>query len=218
VLLLLFGLVALSSFLIGAEHFGHTYSRTVGYVLIVAIEWLIVAFIALGARWGGGSLHDLAGGLSMDWRSLLRDLGLAVAYLIVANPILGVIAVTLGRLGHPASQAGVRNLLPHTGLESAAYLFVALTAGICEEMIFRGYLQRQFTAWTRNATAGILLQGILFGAAHNYQGSTMMTVIAVYGCMFGLLALWRKSLRPGIFAHFIQDALVGLVLARYALK
>jgi hypothetical protein len=46
----------------------------------------------------------------------------------------------------------------------------------------------------------------------------MMIVIAVYGCMFGSLAWWRKSLRPGMMAHFIQDAIGGLVLAKFALK
>jgi hypothetical protein len=43
----------------------------------------------------------------------------------------------------------------------------------------------------------------------------MMLVIAVYGCLFGLLALWRRSLRPGMMTHALQDGLAGL-LARYA--
>ena len=103
-------------------------------------------------------------------------------------------------------------------MESALFLLLALTAGICEEMIFRGYLQRQFTAWTGSTAAGIVLQGIVFGAAHAYQGLSMVFIISVYGCMFGLLAWWRKSLRPGMMAHFIQDAVSGLVLARYVLK
>ena len=46
----------------------------------------------------------------------------------------------------------------------------------------------------------------------------MMGVIAVYGCLFGLLALWRKNLRPGIIAHILQDSLAGLVLSRFAPK
>jgi membrane protease YdiL (CAAX protease family) len=95
---------------------------------------------------------------------------------------------------------------------------LALTAGICEETIFRGYLQRQFTAWTRNAAAGIVLQGVVFGAAHAYQGLNQVILIAVYGCLFGLLALWRKSLRPGMMAHFVQDAIGGLMLAKYLPK
>ena len=38
-----------------------------------------------------------------------------------------------------------------------------------------------------------------------------MFIIAVYGCLFGLLAEWRRSLRPGMMAHFLQDSVLGLV-------
>jgi hypothetical protein len=43
----------------------------------------------------------------------------------------------------------------------------------------------------------------------------MILIIAVYGCMFGALALWRRSLRPGIIAHFLQDSISGIFLARH---
>jgi membrane protease YdiL (CAAX protease family) len=65
---------------------------------------------------------------------------------------------------------------------------------------------------------GIALQGILFGVAHAYQGPTQILVIAVYGCMFGSLAYWRKSLRPGMIAHFLQDSVGVFLLARFAPK
>jgi membrane protease YdiL (CAAX protease family) len=59
------------------------------------------------------------------------------------------------------------------------------------------------------------LQAIAFGAAHTYQGTTGIIVIVFFGCMFGWLAWWRKSLRPGILAHFLQDGIGGLALARF---
>jgi membrane protease YdiL (CAAX protease family) len=109
----------------------------------------------------------------------------------------------------------VKQLIPQTPLEIAVYLLVTLTAGICEETIFRGYLQRQFTFLTGSVAAGALIQGIVFGLAHAYQGWKMILIIAVYGCMFGALALWRRSLRPGIIAHFLQDSISGIFLARH---
>ncbi len=63
---------------------------------------------------------------------------------------------------------------------------------------------------------GIVVQGIAFGAAHGYQGWKFMLLIAVYGSMFGLLAHGRRSLRPGMITHFVQDGLGGL-LARHFL-
>jgi membrane protease YdiL (CAAX protease family) len=56
----------------------------------------------------------------------------------------------------------------------------------------------------------IVIQGLLFGVAHGYY-STAMLAVTVYGCLLGLLAWWRKSLRPGMLAHGLQDAILGLV-------
>ncbi|PYX56542.1 MAG: hypothetical protein DMG73_15220 [Acidobacteria bacterium] len=69
----------------------------------------------------------------------------------------------------------------------------------------------------RSAAAGLVIQGIVFGIAHGYQGPKYMFIIAVYGCLFGLLAQWRHSLRPAMIAHFLQDGIFGIV-ARHFLK
>ena len=219
VLLLLLCLILLGIRATSGNH-PQVQGRLLNYGIAIAVEWFIFAYIWLGARWQGPSLRELAGRFSPSWRSIAVDLGLAIGYLIVANLILQVLGIVMAHLIHNTSNANelLKKLLPHTTLECIAYLFLSLTAGICEEMIYRGYLQRQFTAWTRNAVAGTVLQGIVFGVSHAYQGLTLVIIISVYGCMFGLLAWWRKSLRPGMMAHFIQDAVTGLVLARYVVK
>ncbi|MGD0098062.1 MAG: CPBP family intramembrane glutamic endopeptidase [Terracidiphilus sp.] len=218
VCLLLLGVVLLSLFQRGGSHAAFSEHRLIGYTFTLVAEWIIVAFIWLGARWGGATLETLMGANLPAIRTIARDLGLAVAFLILANIILGITNFVLTRLMHPASSEALKNLLPRTQPEVAVFLLLALNAGICEEMIFRGYLQRQFTAWTRSAAVGIVAQAIGFGVAHAYQGSIQVIVISVYGCLFGLFALWRKSLRSGMMAHFLQDGIGGLLLARFALK
>jgi hypothetical protein len=215
-LLLILTLVTLAMSMLGVHRMGQAHTRLTGYLITMVIEWLMVAFIALGARWQGASLRTLTGRNSPNLRSIALDLGLAIAYLIAANIVLGIIGFVLGRIFHATADASsIKNLLPHTRIEIAVWMLLALTAGICEELIFRGYLQRQFTAWTGNIAAGIVLQGIVFGAAHAYQGPRQIVIIAVYGCMFGTLAWWRKSLRPGMLAHFLQDGVGGLLLTRF---
>ena len=86
----------------------------------------------------------------------------------------------------------------------------SLTAGFCEELIFRGYFQRQFSAWTRNVTAGVVLSAVVFGAGHIYQGPKQALIITVYGLLFGILAETTKSLRPGMMAHAWHDGFAGL--------
>ena len=103
-------------------------------------------------------------------------------------------------------------LIPDTTLELLIWFSVSATAGISEEIIFRGYLQRQFAGITRSIVAGVLISAVIFGAAHGYEGGPRMILIGIYGLMFGLLAWWRKSLRPGMIAHAWHDAFSGAVL------
>jgi hypothetical protein len=58
---------------------------------------------------------------------------------------------------------------------------VSLSAGFCEELVFRGYLQRQFHAATGNVVVAVALQAIVFGLVHTYQGWKPVLVITVLG-------------------------------------
>lgn len=196
-----------------APGLGQTRGHAIGYVIVIASEWLLVAFVWFGVRGYRVRLLDLVGGSWSGWKPIRRDLGIAGGFLLGSNIVLAL----LGRLLRATPNQAIRNLLPHGGFEVALYLLLALTAGICEEIIFRGYLQRQFAALARSAAAGLVIQGIVFGIAHGYQGSKYMFIIAVYGCLFGLLAQWRHSLRPAMIAHFLQDGIFGIV-ARHFLK
>jgi uncharacterized protein len=215
IVLLLFAALAAAALRGGHRPAAQIHHRLLGYAISMAAEWLIFGFIAIGPLWYGPSLKALAGRFSPNLRSVALDLGIAVAYLVVANYLLAALGIVLGHFMKSGVTESLKNALPRTVLEDAVFLLVALTAGICEEMIFRGYLQHQITGWTRNAAVGIVLQGVLFGVAHAYQGTSQIIVIAFFGCMFGWLAWWRRSLRPGILAHFLQDAIGGLVLAKF---
>jgi membrane protease YdiL (CAAX protease family) len=180
------------------------------YLLTLFFEWLVFAYIVAGVRRHGAPVRMVLGTRWHSFRQLLRDIGIALAFWILAAVLLFV----LGRLLHAgAARRDIGFLLPQGGRELALWIALSVTAGICEETIFRGYLQRQFIAFTGSAPAGILLSAAAFGAGHAYQGSRMMLVIGVYGAMFGLLAHWRGSVRPGMIAHAWQDSLSGLVAA-----
>jgi membrane protease YdiL (CAAX protease family) len=63
---------------------------------------------------------------------------------------------------------------------------------------------------TRSEPAAVALQAVLFGIAHSYQGVKSIVTITVYGGLFGMLAVYRKSLRPGMIQHAMQDSFAGL--------
>jgi membrane protease YdiL (CAAX protease family) len=187
--------------------------RIAGYIFALMLEWLILAFVWFGIRLRNVSLSDLIGGRWSNWQALLRDLGIVVLFFIASNLVS---ALLVQFLKVDPSQA-VRYMLPHGRVEAALYLLMALTAGFCEEIIFRAYLQKQFTAMTGNVGAAVAAQGILFALFHGNQGWKFAVIIATYGWFLGALAYWRRSVRPGMVAHFAQDGLVGL-LAPYLFK
>lgn len=187
---------------IGAAH------HVLLYVQTFLFEWVLVVYVAWGVRRRGVPLSAIFGERWSEPRALWRDLRIAAAFWIVSLIALGLI----GRaLGISFDRAEVRFLLPNGPLEIALWVVLSTTAGICEEAIFRGYLQRQFLALTRSAPAAIALSAAIFGAGHLYQGTRGAILIAFYGAMFGTLAHWRKSVRPGMLAHAWQDTMSGIL-------
>ena len=214
VLLVIFFSFALNAARSGAlTPVGGGHSRIANYLVLIILEWALVAFIRTGLKGRGLLLRDLIGG---DWTrlwSLFRDTAIALGFLIVS----AIIVQALGHVLRVAPTSGLRSAIPQSTGEVVVFLFTAFTAAFCEELVFRGYLQRQFAAFTQNASAAVVLQGVTFGLVHGYQGWKYMIMITVFGALFGLLAIWRRSLRPGMIAHFVQDGVGGLI-ARHVLR
>jgi uncharacterized protein len=182
--------------------------RMRSYALTLGFEWLVFAYVLGGVRRHGASALVVMGTRWNSFRELLRDMGIAVAFWLAAAGTLQLVGAFLFARAQRPNQDF---LLPHRAGELVLWIALSVSAGICEEAIFRGYLQRQFAAFTKSAPAGIILSAMAFGAGHAYQGSRMTILIAVYGLMFGLLAHWRRSVRPGMIAHAWQDSLSGLI-------
>lgn len=113
-------------------------------------------------------------------------------------------------LSGPAHAASIQIFLPQRGIEILLWIGVSVSAGICEEIVFRGYFQRQFAVFTHSRWIALFLQAALFGISHGYQGLEACVKISILGALYGLVALWRGSLRPGMIAHAGSDILSGI--------
>jgi len=176
------------------------------YERTILSEWLALGLVLIGVWLHHSSLTTVFGERWRSVRQVLTDTGVAIVFLICSIAVLSI----FGAHGK-APDTSTQFLLPHGGLESTLWTLMSLTAGICEEAIFRGYLQRQFVAFTRSAAIGISLSAVAFGAAHAYQGLRHAMQIAILGAMLGALAWYRKSVRPGMISHAMQDILAILV-------
>jgi len=177
-----------------------------GYVSVLISEWLLVLYVRAGVHKRGVRLRDLIGGRWATPRDLMKDValgaGLWALWIVLQNSHL---------LGGGANAA--QGFLPQGMLESLVWIPLALSAGFCEELVFRGYLQKQFQAVTGNAGLAVLFQAMVFGVGHLYEGIAPVGLITLYGVLFGLLAGWRRSLRPGMIAHAWSD-IFGVIIFR----
>lgn len=184
-------------------------NRPLFYVVTIVVQWLIMGAVVYGVRRHKSPLTTLFGERWHSMRDFTRDIGIAAAFWLVSSLIL---SATINRTQTTPNDV-VQALLPHGPLEIVLWIAMSVTAGICEEAIYRGYLQRQVIAYTKSPTAGILGSAVMFGAAHAYKGGIGALRIVLFGAMFGVLAYWRKSVRPGMIAHAFTDSFAG-VLAR----
>jgi len=176
------------------------------YERTIMFEWLVLGLVLLGVWLHGSPMLAVLGD---RWRSagqFLWDIGIGLLFLIVSILLMSIVSSHGG-----ANDNSTQFLLPLGRVEKELWVVLSITAGICEEAVYRGYLQRQFMALTKSVPLGIVLSALVFGAAHSYQGLAQASLIGTLGAMGGALAYWRRSVRPGMIAHALQDVLGGFI-------
>jgi membrane protease YdiL (CAAX protease family) len=213
----------------------HSSNRLITYAATAAMELLLFGWVLLGLWLRKVPFRTLFGTLTKGFRGIAEDVAFAAVFWMGSMMILGTIGLTWTVVEYAATHKGmpmhpgqpiepsasqkqtietIARLAPENGTEIAGWIAVCIFAGLIEEAVFRGYLQHQFTAWMRgSAAAGVIFSALMFGAAHGYQGLRNMVLLGVFGVLFSLLAIFRRSLRAGILAHSWHDLFVGLMLA-----
>ena len=175
------------------------------YGLLILSEWGMAYWAWVGVHWRGGTLRDLTGGRWTNWRSVATDVAIAIPFWVVWELTAWLVHWILQRV--PSAHASYQP--PKGFAEVAMWILLSISAGIGEEIVFRGYMQNQFHAATRSIVAAVILQGAIFGLAHTYQGWKQTFVIAVLGILYGILAAWRRNLRASMIAHAWSDVFEG---------
>ena len=104
-------------------------------------------------------------------------------------------------------------IAPHTPLEFVVWFGVSLTAGICEELVFRGYLLQQLIAFTGRPVVSVVIAALLFGSVHLYEGLAAVLPLTALALVYGFVVRYCKGdLRAVIIAHTLQDFIVALLI------
>jgi membrane protease YdiL (CAAX protease family) len=112
-------------------------------------------------------------------------------------------------------QAIAERILPQTTVELLPYLALAITAGLCEEFLYRGFAMAALVQAGLSAWLVILASSILFGLAHSYQGRGGIVMTFVVGLVLGVSRLTYNSLVPAILWHSAVDIVAGVAGSRY---
>ncbi len=190
---------------LGAHHAGR-------YLFGIGSEWVLLLFTWWGLRLKRVRFTELLG-FRRGLQAFAEDAEVAAIFWIVALVILATIGLLLRAARLPAPDKTLMTIAPRTWLEMFLWIALSLSAGFCEEFVFRGYFFRQFTSLGAGIWVGVLCSSLLFGVSHGYEGAAGMIAITAFGAMFRALAIARRSLRPGMMAHAWHDIFSGAMLA-----
>ena len=184
------------------------------YASTIAFQWVAVV-IAGWRAWAHGFTSLELGLVVSDWA--------AIAALSVLGTVLIVVLqwLNLRRMGRSASrfraplQAVAERILPQSRMELIPFFALAVTAGVCEEFLYRGFAMAAFLRCGLPAWIAVVASSLLFGLAHLYQGKGGLAATTILGLLFGATRIVVVSLIPVICWHIGVDMIAGVAGPKY---
>jgi CAAX protease family protein len=191
-----------------------TTERLALYASTIAFQWFAVAVVAWRA-WAHGFTGSQLGLTIPDRNRIL------VASIVGALVIAALQWLNLRRVGklpveaRGSLQALAERILPQAPVELLPYLALAITAGLCEEFLYRGFAMAVLVHAGLQAWAAVLISSVLFGVAHSYQGRGGIAMTLIIGTILGTSRIVYDCLAPAVFWHSAVDVVAGTAGPRY---
>ncbi|HIF98081.1 MAG TPA: CPBP family intramembrane metalloprotease [Myxococcales bacterium] len=174
-------------------------------------HWLMTIVVIAWWFWAGRAASGI--GLSAPAGRAFW-VGAAVAAVIVAVLVGQVFQVRRSA----QAQATIRKqftgdtvlIVPHGEAERRLFIGLSFTAGICEEVLYRGFLIGYLTTWM-TAWPAVAVSAVAFGLGHLYLGWVGVARAAVTGGLLGAAYLWTGSLWVPIVLHIAVDISSGVI-------
>jgi membrane protease YdiL (CAAX protease family) len=184
------------------------------YASTIAFQWFAVAIVAWRTWAQGFTAFQL--GLVVHDRNRI-----VIASIVGAATIATLQWLNLRRVGKiPVESRGplqaiAERILPQSTMELLSYLALAITAGLCEEFLYRGFAMAALAHAGLQAWAAVLISSILFGLAHSYQGRGGVVTTLIIGTILGSSRITYDCLVPAVFWHSAVDLVAGTAGPRY---
>jgi uncharacterized protein len=181
------------------------------YASTLAFQWFAAGVILW--RSSARELRASQIGLAIPNPALVITVSVVLSAVILLNQIMG-----LRRLvAQPEKIQGILpqltlKLFPQDDVERLAFFALVTTVALCEELIYRGFVQRVFQDWSRGSViVAIVGSAVFFAVAHLYQGRRGLVSTLTIGLLFATIRAWTDSLLPCVVAHFVADITVGML-------
>ena len=183
------------------------------YVSTIVFQWSIVAVVYWRATARHMSHAELGLVFSNAWQTLA--IGFGFTALLCVNQWAGLRKIA----SVPADQRGflfqfTQKIMPQTSTEAWVFVALALTAGLSEEFIYRGFVLAIFSGVPIGVFSAAIISSLWFAVAHAYQGRRGVATTFVVGMFFSLVRLWTANLLPAIMGHVGVDLIAGLYAPR----
>ncbi|HEX6135291.1 MAG TPA: CPBP family intramembrane glutamic endopeptidase [Longimicrobiales bacterium] len=186
-----------------------TLPRTQAYVSSIISLWVLGILTFAVARFSGYGLAQLG----------IAPAGIGRTLAIAAGLVAAAVAILfLFRFAGVREAPIMHELVPATPRERLWFVGVSISAGICEEVIYRGFLIHVLYGATGSLVIALLLSGGAFGVSHAYQQPAGALRATLLGLILAIPLLLDGSIVPSIVAHTAVDVLSGLWLAKYLLR
>jgi membrane protease YdiL (CAAX protease family) len=181
------------------------------YASTVAFQWILVAIIVW--RTGVHGMSAAALGLAAPKPTLTIFVSAGLVMLALANQFVSLrhIGARPEELHSKLARVALR-IFPQDRFERLIFFGVVATVAICEELIYRGFLQGLFVQLTGINWCAVLVAAAMFAVAHLYQGKRGLIATFIVGVVFSMARAATGSLIPGVAAHFAIDLAAGYVL------
>jgi membrane protease YdiL (CAAX protease family) len=184
------------------------------YASTIAFQLFMVGMVAWRAWARGYTAAEL--GLVSEGKSRVLLAGIAGAATLAVFQWFNL--RRMGRLSTPAAgllQSLAERIFPQSRAEMLPYFALALTAGVCEEFLYRGFAIAAIIRAGSPVWGAVLLSSFLFGLAHLYQGRSGTVGTMLLGALFGAARIGYHSLVPAAFWHSAVDLVAGVAGPRY---
>ncbi len=185
-------------------------ARELEYWKTIAWLWVATAFLVLTTP--NASLFYPPHGPELHWLqnvvpapgSIAKGLLVGASLLLIVGTIMPLFSHKF-RLQTAKALEMMRFYLPVNTRQRLVFALVAISAGICEEVIYRGFLASYITSMGLNLWWAVAIGCLLFALAHGYQGVGGAIQVAFIGAFVFALFLLSGSLLLPIIAHLIMD-------------